>query len=443
MRAISSVILLFSALSVSLAAIVNLKNSSIFYNFAERQSKWLIEFYAPWCHHCDKLLPILEKVSDYAKDSMPIGKVDGTVLGGIAKEMKVTKYPTILYKHNSVTGVYDGPRTFLGLTQFIDRMNHGASWYFLEEIKEIGEKMFSLQVNNSFLFQFPSTCNSGYENPQCQKFYHQMENLSERTKFHSTLFYQFVDEPRDINNHPLLTANQLSTVTPQPILHSLCKYDLIHHQATDARLLYCLRADDLLHYNNNNNNHDNEEEDSMLVDSIASYIKLNDYPLVNEFEAHNFKALAHHNKTMFLILLNTLEPLHSALQHFAGQHIAHSETILFGYLYAKKWHKFCKLHRAIAPSLLIIDHQDERHALVSLLNTPTESYPQILEEVWNDLAAGRIHMEDTAETHTLFSKLLHRLERYGYMTYLLFALPILFFAISFLFPHPNKKAKQH
>jgi len=83
----------------------------------------LVEFYAPWCGHCKQLAPIYEKIGEHFKDNedVVIAAMDAT-----ANELphtKITSFPTIkLYINGDDNKVidYNGPRTFEGLTKFVE-----------------------------------------------------------------------------------------------------------------------------------------------------------------------------------------------------------------------------------------------------------------------------------------------------------------------------------
>lgn len=82
----------------------------------------LVEFYAPWCGHCKQLVPIYDKVAEHFKDNdaILVTKMDATV--NELEHTKVTSFPTLkLYtkEHNKVVE-YNGPRTFEGLTKFLE-----------------------------------------------------------------------------------------------------------------------------------------------------------------------------------------------------------------------------------------------------------------------------------------------------------------------------------
>lgn len=82
----------------------------------------LVEFYAPWCGHCKQLAPIYDKVGEHFKDSddVVIAKMDATA--NELEHTRITSFPTIkLYlKGENQVVEYNGPRTFDGLTKFVE-----------------------------------------------------------------------------------------------------------------------------------------------------------------------------------------------------------------------------------------------------------------------------------------------------------------------------------
>ncbi|CAG9858126.1 unnamed protein product [Phyllotreta striolata] len=82
----------------------------------------LVEFYAPWCGHCKQLVPIYDKVGEHfsGNDDVVIAKMDATT--NELEHTKVTSFPTIkLYAKGENQAIeYNGPRTFEGLTKFVE-----------------------------------------------------------------------------------------------------------------------------------------------------------------------------------------------------------------------------------------------------------------------------------------------------------------------------------
>mmetsp|Transcript_54588 Transcript_54588/g.81039 ORF Transcript_54588/g.81039 Transcript_54588/m.81039 type:complete len:426 (-) Transcript_54588:470-1747(-) len=56
---------------------------------------WFLKFYAPWCGHCKKLTPVLDKVAPFMKGKMAFGKVDCTVEKKICERFGIKGYPTL------------------------------------------------------------------------------------------------------------------------------------------------------------------------------------------------------------------------------------------------------------------------------------------------------------------------------------------------------------
>ncbi|NXG80043.1 PDIA2 isomerase, partial [Baryphthengus martii] len=80
------------------------------HNFARALSEHrllLVEFYAPWCGHCQRLAPAFSQAATTLRnESSParLGKVDATAQTALANEFGITSYPTLKLFH-------DGNRT--------------------------------------------------------------------------------------------------------------------------------------------------------------------------------------------------------------------------------------------------------------------------------------------------------------------------------------------
>ncbi|XP_073140152.1 protein disulfide-isomerase-like [Henckelia pumila] len=84
----------------------------------------LLEFYAPWCGHCQKLAPILEEVAtSFEKDpDVLIAKLDATANDVPNDSFEVQGFPTIYFRSASGNlSQYDGERTKEDIIEFIQK----------------------------------------------------------------------------------------------------------------------------------------------------------------------------------------------------------------------------------------------------------------------------------------------------------------------------------
>ena len=58
-------------------------------------SLWFVDFYAPWCSHCNRIAPEWALAASYLKGSVKFGKIDATKNMKLAKKYDIKNYPTL------------------------------------------------------------------------------------------------------------------------------------------------------------------------------------------------------------------------------------------------------------------------------------------------------------------------------------------------------------
>lgn len=72
------------------------------------EGDWLIEFYAPWCSHCNALKPDLERAArELAQQGagVRVGRVDAPEWRSLQFRFGVQGYPTFFHVHNGGAGI--------------------------------------------------------------------------------------------------------------------------------------------------------------------------------------------------------------------------------------------------------------------------------------------------------------------------------------------------
>ncbi|KAE8666487.1 Protein disulfide-isomerase [Hibiscus syriacus] len=97
----------------------------------------LLEFYAPWCGHCQKLAPILDEVAvHYEKDAnVLIAKLDATANDIEDPNFDVKGYPTVYFRSaDGNIATYEGDRTKEDIIDFIE--NNRDNTVHQESVKD-------------------------------------------------------------------------------------------------------------------------------------------------------------------------------------------------------------------------------------------------------------------------------------------------------------------
>ena len=82
-----------------------------------------VAFYAPWCGHCKKLLPELEKIAKIlSQENIIIAKVDATEEKNLSHLYKIRSYPTLKFFKENTSVKYTGKRTENDLIEWARKM---------------------------------------------------------------------------------------------------------------------------------------------------------------------------------------------------------------------------------------------------------------------------------------------------------------------------------
>lgn len=60
----------------------------------------LVEFYATWCPHCQRMMPVVEQVKEALKGKAEVFQFDIDENDKLADSLKVTTIPTFIVYHN-------------------------------------------------------------------------------------------------------------------------------------------------------------------------------------------------------------------------------------------------------------------------------------------------------------------------------------------------------
>ncbi|KAK4157313.1 thioredoxin-like protein [Chaetomidium leptoderma] len=88
---------------------------------AKTKEPWFVKFYAPWCHHCQKMAPNWEQLGKEMKDQLNIGEVNCEAEPRLCKDVGIQGYPTVLLFKGGERAEYQGLRGLGDLLKYAEK----------------------------------------------------------------------------------------------------------------------------------------------------------------------------------------------------------------------------------------------------------------------------------------------------------------------------------
>ncbi|EER18508.1 protein disulfide isomerase, putative [Perkinsus marinus ATCC 50983] len=79
---------------------------------------WFVMFYAPWCGHCQRLLPTWEDLADEMYGQVNVAAVDITANTEVGSRFTIKRLPTLYMINDGKVYRYGGQRTLEALSEF-------------------------------------------------------------------------------------------------------------------------------------------------------------------------------------------------------------------------------------------------------------------------------------------------------------------------------------
>ncbi len=96
-------------------------NRDLFHNTVQGDRPVLVEFWAPWCVYCRRIVPALEKIAEQFGDVLTVGQVNIDEEPQLAAQEQVEVIPTlVLYRGGKALGSVVAPESKARIEAFIN-----------------------------------------------------------------------------------------------------------------------------------------------------------------------------------------------------------------------------------------------------------------------------------------------------------------------------------
>ena len=194
-------------------------------NFDKAIAKYdylFVMFYAPWCSHCKKFKPELEKAANIlSKENLIVGKVDGTIEKNLADKYDIKAYPTMKFFIKGTPFDYNSGRKESDVVNWVRRKSLPATRPLktLEAYEKFMKEnpiciiYFGNDIEENKIFTFVAIKNEDYPFAYIEK-----NELTEKVneKVGTVVLFKNFDERRnEISNFNEQTLNEFIEIKTQ------------------------------------------------------------------------------------------------------------------------------------------------------------------------------------------------------------------------------------
>lgn len=113
--------------TTSTSSDVEVLTSKTFDEFIASEPLSLVEFYAPWCGHCQALEPKYEIAATQLLETCKLAKIDCTVETELCAKYEVKGYPTLKVFEGGIATPYQGARETDGIVTYMKKYVYHVS----------------------------------------------------------------------------------------------------------------------------------------------------------------------------------------------------------------------------------------------------------------------------------------------------------------------------
>lgn len=178
----------------------------------------LVQFYAPWCHHCKEFLPEFEsaaKTLGVLNSTVLLAKIDATKEAKLSSRYDIKGYPTLKYFKKNSHQDYKGDRSAIGIVNWVKQITGPCVTH-----AETKEKATQLAVNQTVSFIARVSSNSSEK----------LKIFTEYADAHrnSATFIAYVDPQIKSNEETVTvvsdnTEGETHILTTKELLEAFCK----------------------------------------------------------------------------------------------------------------------------------------------------------------------------------------------------------------------------
>ena len=101
-------------------AIINMNKDSFNESISDTEKLTLVEFWAPWCVYCRRVVSIYENIAEQFQDAVIAGKVNIDEIPELARQEEIEVIPTfVLYKDGRAIESIVAPESQAQMEEFV------------------------------------------------------------------------------------------------------------------------------------------------------------------------------------------------------------------------------------------------------------------------------------------------------------------------------------